>query len=125
MRSLFRKSGYSVYLVDEFRTSCRCSNCEEGVCKNEITRPNPRPFRDGSIIVHALLHCKNVECGVWWNRDINGAKNIYKIAKQAIKEKDRPNYLKRESSKLSTDKHCLSVDNLALRANYSVGIPTE
>jgi hypothetical protein len=26
-RTLFRKAGYSVYLVDEFRTSCRCSAC--------------------------------------------------------------------------------------------------
>ena len=68
-----------------------------GDCKNTITRPNPRPFRDGSIIVHALIHCKNGKCGVWWNRDINGAKNIHKIAKLAIKGKDRPNYLMRES----------------------------
>ena len=26
-RELFRKSGYQVFLVDEFRTSCRCSRC--------------------------------------------------------------------------------------------------
>jgi len=26
-RTLFRKAGYDVYLVDEFRTSCRCSCC--------------------------------------------------------------------------------------------------
>ena len=27
---MFRKSGFQVYLVDEFRTSCRCYNCEGG-----------------------------------------------------------------------------------------------
>ena len=27
MRTLFRKSGYETYLVDEFRTSCKCCNC--------------------------------------------------------------------------------------------------
>jgi len=26
-RTMFRKAGYGVYLVDEFRTSCRCSAC--------------------------------------------------------------------------------------------------
>jgi hypothetical protein len=26
-RALFRKAGYKVYLVDEFRPSCRCSAC--------------------------------------------------------------------------------------------------
>ena len=27
IRSLLRKNKYNVYLVDEFRTSCKCSNC--------------------------------------------------------------------------------------------------
>ena len=29
-RNLFRQNGYKVYLVDEFRTSCRSSKCEIG-----------------------------------------------------------------------------------------------
>jgi hypothetical protein len=28
IRSLFKKSGYDIYLVDEFRTSCKCCNYE-------------------------------------------------------------------------------------------------
>ena len=32
LRNIFRKNGYKLYLVDEFRTSCRCSKCEEGEC---------------------------------------------------------------------------------------------
>jgi hypothetical protein len=27
IRTLFRKNNYKVFLVDEFRTSCKCSNC--------------------------------------------------------------------------------------------------
>jgi len=98
IRSLFRKNNYQVYLVDEFRTSCRCCECETGECKKETVRKNPRPFKDGSILVHALLCCKNINCGVWWNRDINGAKNIYKIVENCIKGKERPKYLSREKS---------------------------
>ena len=41
-RTLFRKAGYKLYLVDEFRTSCRCSSCE-GECKTFRECDNPRP----------------------------------------------------------------------------------
>jgi len=34
-----------------------------------------------------------------WNRDVNGATNIYKIAKNAILQKERPKYLCREGNK--------------------------
>jgi len=46
-----------------------------------------------------IFDCKN-GCG-YWNRDLNGATNIYKIAYNAINNKERPNYLSR-SKNLST-----------------------
>jgi len=91
MRTLFRKSGYQTYLVDEFRTSCKCSKCEDGRCDKYITRPNPRPYRDNLYLVHGATMCKT--CLVRWNRDCNGAKNIYKIVKNAINKIARPDYL--------------------------------
>jgi len=99
MRTLFRKAGFQTYLVDEFRTSCMCSNCEIGICKKTMVRKNPKPYRTGNIIVHGLICCKN-GCG-YWNRDVNGATNIYKIAYNAINNKERPNYLSRRKN-LST-----------------------
>jgi hypothetical protein len=99
MRTLFRKAGFQTYLVDEFRTSCMCSNCEIGICKKTMVRKNPKPYRTGNIIVHGLICCKN-GCG-YWNRDVNGATNIYKIAYNAINNKERPNYLSRRNN-LST-----------------------
>ena len=93
MRTLFRKAGFQTYLVDEFRTSCKCSKCEGGNCIKTMVRKNPRPYRTGNVIVHGLLCCKN-GCG-YWNRDVNGATNIYKIAYNAINNKGRPNYLSR------------------------------
>jgi transposase len=56
---------------------------------------NPRPYKTGNILVHGLICCKN-GCG-YWNRDVNGATNIYKIAYNAINNKERPNYLSRSN----------------------------
>ena len=37
-RDLLRKKGYQVYLVDEFRTSCQCSFCQDDSAKCEKFR---------------------------------------------------------------------------------------
>lgn len=93
MRTLFRKSGYQTYLVDEFRTSCKCSKCEGGECIKFMIRSNPKPFRDNLRLSHGLLKCKT--CDGVWNRDCNGATNIYKIALNSINGLFRPEYLAR------------------------------
>jgi hypothetical protein len=94
MRTLFRKNNYKVFLVDEFRTSCKCSNCNGGMCEKFRIRKNPRPKKDDMRLVHGLLRCKS-GCGLW-NRDRNGSSNIYKIAETSINKLDRPRYLCRE-----------------------------
>jgi len=96
IRALFRKTGFQTYLVDEFRTSCRCSKCEICICKKTMVRENPKPFRSGNVLVHGLICCKNGRG--FWNRDINGAANIYKIAYNAINKKERSNYLSRSNN---------------------------
>jgi len=96
MRTLFRKSGFQTYLVDEYRTSCRCSKCEVGVCVKNMVGKNPRPYKSGNVLIHGLICCKN-GCG-YWNRDVNGATNIYKIAYNAINNKERPKYLSRSKN---------------------------
>jgi hypothetical protein len=94
MRTLFRKNNYKVFLVDEFRTSCKCSNCEGGICEKFRIRQHPNKNKDEIRLVHGLLRCKS-GCGLW-NRDRNGSSNIYKIAKNTINKLARPNYLCRE-----------------------------
>ena len=98
IRTIFRKAGFQCYLVYEYKTSRMCSSCEIGICKNTMVRENPRPYRTGNILVHGLIRCKNEECGRYWNRDVNGATNIYKIAYNAINWKKRPIYLSRRRS---------------------------
>ena len=66
--------------------------CEIGLKDRE----NPKPYRTGNIIVHGMICCKN-GCG-YWNRDVNGSTNIYKIAYNAINNKERPNYLSRRKN---------------------------
>jgi hypothetical protein len=112
MRTLFRKNNYNVFLVDEFRSSCNCSKCDGGICEKFMVRehPNKKKNKDELRLIHGLLHCKN-GCGSW-NRDRNGSSNIYKIAKNAINNIDRPSYLCRETSNQSTS---TSVYNQTLR----------
>jgi transposase len=97
MRTLFRQNNYKTYLVDEFRTSCMCSICktEIGRCEKFQIRKNPKPYKSGNVLVHGLIKCKT--CLRVWNRDVNGATNICRIAKNAINGLERPKYLCREN----------------------------
>ena len=96
IRTLFRKNNFNVFLVDEFRSSCKCSKCDGGVCEKFMVRthPNKKKSKDELRLIHGLLRCKS-GCGSW-NRDRNGSSNIYKIAKNAINNIERPSYLCRE-----------------------------
>jgi transposase len=95
MRTLFRKNKFNIFLVDEHKTSCRCSKCGVGMCEKFMLRENPKPKKTNIRLVWGLLRCKN-GCGTW-NRDRNSASNIYKIAYNAIHNVARPNYLCRSS----------------------------
>ena len=91
IRTLFKKNGYKTYLVDEFRTSCKCSKCEGGDCNKFMIRENPKPYKNNLGLIHGLIACK--KCSNVWNRDCNGATNIYKIAESHINKNIRPSYL--------------------------------
>lgn len=97
MRKLFTKAGYEVKLVNEFRTSCRCYNCQGGECKKFLLVENPRPWRRGKtpwVLRHGLLSCTN--CERLSNRDRNGSLNIMRCAIAARQGKERPKYLRRD-----------------------------
>ncbi len=118
-RTLFRKAGYKVYLVDEFRTSCKCSNCG-GICETFRKCKNPRPWkRDQTIIRHGLVKCKT--CSRLWNRDFNASKNIYKIVENKIKGLERPDYLKRGITSISGT---TSVTTLSLQQPQGIQVVT-
>ena len=93
-RNLFRKARYKLYLVDEFRTSCKCSACEVGDCSTFRKVENPKPYRDGHILRHGLVKCQT--CSRLWNRHTNASSNIWKVARNAIKGDQRAAYLRRD-----------------------------
>jgi transposase len=93
-RNLFRKAGYKVYLVDEYKTSKQCCNCEDsdGICEKFLTKRSPRPWKkETNIICHGVVKCKT--CSTIFNRDVNSSINISKIAKTQLKCSSRPEYL--------------------------------
>ena len=106
MRTLFRRAGFPTFLVDEFRTSCFCSKCVKGSCEKLISRKSSRPYRknDKLFLVHGLLRCEKEKCGCYRNRDVNGATNIYKIAYNAVNNKERPKYLQRSNDSPRSNK---------------------
>ncbi|CAK9864415.1 unnamed protein product [Sphagnum jensenii] len=98
-RTLLCKASYDVYLVDEFRTSCRCSHCEEhGECKTFLECENLRPYRTGRTrtgrtLRHGLVRCKT--CQRLWNRDTNASSNIWRVVDSAINGLPSPEHLRR------------------------------
>ena len=53
-----------------------------------------KPYRK-YVLSHGLIRCQNEVCGTWWNRDINGAKNIYHLIQCWKNDLERPQYLSR------------------------------
>ena len=106
IRAVFERAGYHVYLIDEYRTSKMCSKCSNTNAQCEKFRrvPNPRPYRQGEILRHGLVRCTT--CWTMWNRDVNAAVNIWKIANAILAEQEqppndpnlRPEYLRRNAN---------------------------
>lgn len=74
MRELFRKNKYEVYLVNEFRTSCRCYLCADkvGICKTFLKIQDKKP-----------CHCENC-------KEEKDFKKSLKLSRKHIKKKSIP-----------------------------------
>lgn len=99
-REMFRRNDYNVYLVDEFRTSKLCHNCHH-ITEKFLKRSHFKN-KDKTMIVHGLLRCTNVKCLEvqgkyrYWNRDVNGALNILKLATNIVNGKQIPKKFRRD-----------------------------
>ena len=92
-RTMFERANFDVFLVDEYRTSSVCPDCQTRNLKPFKKRRSPRPWRRYSTaLVHGLLRCNNERCNEWswphddrtrrrlWNRDDVATLNIERIA---------------------------------------------
>ncbi|KAL0224047.1 hypothetical protein P9112_003437 [Eukaryota sp. TZLM1-RC] len=96
LRILFKKAGYKVFLIDEFRTSCCCFNCKKAEKTVETFRwcRNPRPWKRHEMSIrHGLTMCKS--CESLWNRDRNASLNMLAVMEAYINGEDRQEYLQR------------------------------
>jgi hypothetical protein len=82
VRNYLAKKG-RVVLVNEFRTSCVCSQCDARMNRHRE--------------IHALFHCNNNGCNRTWNRDVNASWNIGRCFVAHMRGKDRPSALQRTS----------------------------
>ena len=107
-RNLFKKAGFKVYLVDEYKTSA-ISHITFEPNEKFRKRGNPRPWKENIKLLHGLLRSKNVIDNktsdgkhVLVNRDLNGALNIRLKALYAIRNKLLPKCFRRASINQNT-----------------------
>ena len=81
-RAMFRRHGFDVVLIDEFRTSITCSVCGEVSMQKFIKKEGE------TNLVHKIIACAS--CGVVLDRDKNAATNITNIAAMTMRMEDRP-----------------------------------
>lgn len=84
-RRAFKKMGFTIVKVDEYRTSKCCSVCGH-VTKNASY---------GGVRCHQVVHCRNSECGLFWQRDCNAARNMRNILLTMLQGQPRPEALQR------------------------------
>lgn len=93
-RRIFKNAGIETYLINEFRTSKLCNECNEELEKFMI-RESHKPIKyknEETEPVHGLLRCKSVkhECEIYHNRDKNAVQNMLNIVKSIFETGKRP-----------------------------------
>ncbi len=102
LRNVFRRYGYKVYLINEFRTSITCN-----ICKDETELFYKR--KNKKFLVWGLLRCKNlkciaetkkgIKCSRYFNRDANSCENMLTIIRELKKTGKRPEIFCRQINK--------------------------
>jgi len=98
LRRMFRKTGFKVYLLDEFRTSKICHKCHGENQYNFTNRKDKRPWKKEKLQkVWGLSRCTS-GCGRIHQRDFNSVSNILSISRSWIYDGIRPSVFCRSSS---------------------------
>ena len=81
-------------MIDEYNTSKRCSKCYSETEKMKY------PYPEGIRTVNDVLRCKNEMCRTYFDRDINGARNMLKKLKIKLGLEEEVEELKRKNIKV-------------------------
>jgi len=86
-RKIFKNAGYKTYLINEFRTSKLCNECN-----SELEMFLEKPYKNGKKLCHGLLRCQSIkpQCEIIHNRDKNAVQNMLKIVESVMKIGKRP-----------------------------------
>ena len=85
VRRAFKKMGFTIVELDEFRTSKCCSSCGHVATNVEY----------GNVHCHQVVRCGNSECDVVWQRDCNAARNLRAVLLSLLHGWPRPVALQR------------------------------
>jgi len=128
LRKMVEKLCKNVVLVDvdEYKSTKMCSSCCEETGEVYVQK---KYIKDGveksrRQKIYGLRRCKNQTCGITWDRDVNGARNILKILKHMLSETERPVHLRRDPKPTSTSKEGrdATVGNVAHPEGISIRI---
>lgn len=93
-RRIFKNAGIETYLVNEYRTSKLCNECNEELEKFMIRESHkPIKYKNEEVeLVHGLLRCQSVKhkCEVYHNRDKNAVQNMLNIVRSIFDTGKRP-----------------------------------
>ena len=119
MIRMLKKNGFDVYLINEFKTSPVCPDCE-GALKKFCTVANPRPYRrekNPTVTCNGLLKCDNHSPAKLWNRDLAAVCNFRKILNELRTTGNRPICLSRQAMLTSSQPSFKRRNNAASSKN--------
>ena len=115
LRYQLHRLGFRVLLLDEYRTSSSCPDCQENIQKTNLKHVNPRPWQRQSrekIFLHGLLECESMQCKSEcdgqtrkWNRDVLAVCNFRRIWHAYIQGRQRPDDLIRRGGNRDGDNY--------------------
>jgi hypothetical protein len=101
-RRLFKNAGYETYLINEFRTSKLCNECNEEVDKFLVRKSHkPKDMKENKqVTVNGLLRHMDVKhkCEIIHNRDKNAVQNMLNIVEHIKKKGKRPKMFTRDQN---------------------------
>lgn len=98
-RRIFKNAGIETFLINEYRTSKLCNECNEELEKFMIRKSHkPIKYKNEEMeLVNGILRCKSVkhECEIYHNRDKNAVQNMLNIVKSIFEIGKRPTVFSR------------------------------